>query len=476
MKKVIVQIWNSPTFTTWGNQAVQALRLLAVTPLILVSFNVTEIAAWYLYGSLTFLGSLVSQRVGLTFSRMIAFAMGGAKDLSPIKGKVEKRETSVPNWALIEKVYATTGSLNALLTIVIAISAIGLGWYGLEKILIGYEDSTTIWMTLAVMVISQSLVFFFQQYSMALRGMNHVALSNRWEVVFSLLSIFAGVLTLKFGGGILQVGIVMQGITLCSIPRNRFLIRHVEEGRFRKFKTLMLDRQILAWAWEPTWKGFIVTLANSGTFQMAGVLVARFLPVADTAAILLSLRVLNSLRNVSSAPLTSHMPLIAKWFAEGRTEDLQKLVLRKILISQGIFSAIVVVFAYLGPLLLHQIGSNAELLSRNILLLLGLLLVTLNFLQLSLYISASGNHVVCVIRSIWAFILSSISMYLLIPAWGVYGLIMGIFLPNLLILNFEPARTAARRIDLGVAELTIKSTMIPIIVTAIFYLISMLFS
>lgn len=76
------RLWNSPTFTTWGNQAVQALRLLAVTPLILVAFDTTEIAAWYLFGSLTFFGSIISQRVGLTFSRMIAFAMGGATDLA----------------------------------------------------------------------------------------------------------------------------------------------------------------------------------------------------------------------------------------------------------------------------------------------------------------------------------------------------------------------------------------------------------
>ena len=85
IRKSIVWLWHSPTFTTWGNYATQSLRLLLVTPLILTRFNETEIAAWYLFASLNFFGAVVSSRLGLTFSRMFSFAMGGADNLAPIK-------------------------------------------------------------------------------------------------------------------------------------------------------------------------------------------------------------------------------------------------------------------------------------------------------------------------------------------------------------------------------------------------------
>ena len=90
IKKAAKWLWNSPTFTTWGNYGIQSLRLLLVTPLILTRFDETEIAAWYLFASLNFFGTIIGQRLGLTFSRMFAFAMGGASNLAPIKGAREQ--------------------------------------------------------------------------------------------------------------------------------------------------------------------------------------------------------------------------------------------------------------------------------------------------------------------------------------------------------------------------------------------------
>ena len=88
---IIVWLWESPTFMKWGNQGVKSLRFLLVTPLILTRFNETEIAAWYLFSSLNVFASIVSQRLGMTFSRMFAFAMGGSDDLSPIRGQRAKQ-------------------------------------------------------------------------------------------------------------------------------------------------------------------------------------------------------------------------------------------------------------------------------------------------------------------------------------------------------------------------------------------------
>ena len=112
MYKVLTWLWNSPTFTTWGNLGAQSLSLLSVTPLILTRFNEAEIAAWYLFASLNFFGLVVTGRLSLTFTRMLAFAMGGASNLEPITGKTERVKNGQPNWYAFERAYGTVSSLN----------------------------------------------------------------------------------------------------------------------------------------------------------------------------------------------------------------------------------------------------------------------------------------------------------------------------------------------------------------------------
>lgn len=471
--RIFRRLWHSPTFTTWVNQAVQALRLLAVTPLLLVSFETTEIAAWYLFGSLTFFGSLISGRVGLTFTRMIAFAMGGASDLSAIKGKIERRSDADPSWALIERAYATTGALNGCLTLGIIVVALVLGWYGLENVLADYDNAGTVWAAFGVMIFSQSAVFFFQRYQIALRGMNYVALTNRWDAIFSLLSVVAGVVVLQAGGGILALTGVMQGVILLNILRNWFLLRFVEDGRFKSFRNFQLDRQMLGWAWEPALKGFIVTLANSGTVQVTAVLCARFLPVAEAASLLLTLRLLTSFKSVSDAPFLSHMPRIARLFGEGNTKLLGQIVPRKLFLCQVMFGGFVFGLVLLGPPLLEFIGSNASLVPAPIAALLGLGLLLTNSIGLSLILSASGNHIVCVQREMCAFVATAVSLYLLLSVMGLPGVILGLFLPAILILNLVPARIAANKLGVNVSGLVVKTALIPAILPLTAYLLAL---
>lgn len=471
---LLKKTWHSPTFTSWGNQCAQALRLLAVTPLILVSFNTTEIAAWYLFGSLTFIGTVISQRIGLTFSRMISFAMGGATDLSPIKDKPLKRDNTAPNWPLIERAYATTGLLNLCMTIVVTLSALGVGYYGLENLLANYPQKNSIWLAFGMMVVTQSAVFFSQQYSVALRGMNYVALINRWNVVFSLVSIIAGFTVLKCGGGIVAVTVAMQTVIILSIPWFRCVLRTVEMGRFKSFRSLYLDRQILGWAWEPAWKGFAVTLANSGSLQVAALFSARHLAVTEAAAALLSLRLLTSLKSVSDAPVLSHMPTMAKFWASGEVEKIQNLVQQRLLFCQVVFSIFILGLAFIGPILLDKIGSNANLLDQRTLLILGLLFLLKNFQELGTMISASGNHIVCVSQAIWAAALTAIALYLFIPSLGIPGLLAGLFLPSFLIINIAPMRIAAEKMNIPLGTFTLKSNALPLSALAIAILISIL--
>src|SRR5690606_33985190 len=126
----------------------------------------------------------------------------------------------------------------------------------------------------------------------ALKGMGHVALSNRWAMIFSFLAILASFIALTLGANIWQLALVTQCFVLIGILRSRTLLRWVNDKRPREFRGFALDNQIIRWASEPFFKGLAVNLANSGIIQLGAIIYARHATVADAAAFMFTLRML----------------------------------------------------------------------------------------------------------------------------------------------------------------------------------------
>ena len=335
-------LWHSPTFTTWGNYSVQSLRLLLVTPLILTRFDETEIAAWYLFGALNFFGTTVSQRLRVTFARMFAFAMGGSSNLAPIEGKRAKENEGKPNWVIFERAFGTIGSINLGIGWFNVLIAMVMGWFGLSNLLIGYETKGVIWLSFALMQGSSLLNFIFQRYQVALQGMNYVALSNRWGIIFSLISIAAGSMTLWLNGGMVTLVLVMQFFSVVGVFVNRILLNTVEEGRVMRFRQYGFDREVFGWAWEPTWKGMLVAFSGNGVVQVASILASGRFPVSEVSSYLFTTRMLQTFQVVSFAPFGAVIPLMSRYLAHAEYSLLWRLVRQRSLVTIGVLCSVLI--------------------------------------------------------------------------------------------------------------------------------------
>ena len=440
--RLCVWLWHSPTFTTWGNYAAQSLRLLLVTPLILTRFDETEIAAWYLFASLNFFGTTLSQRLGLTFSRMFAFAMGGASNLSPIKGKRAQENGGQPNWKAFERAYATISTLNLGIGWLNVVVALGMGWFGLSNLLSGYEAKGVIWMAFGLMQLSSLLVFIFQRYQIALIGMNYVALNNRWGIIFSLLSVAFGSLTLWMGGGIIALVLVMQFLAVAGVLRNRFLLRAVEGGRVLGFKQYGFDREVFGWAWAPTWKGFVGQFGMNGSAQLTAIIYTAYGSKMEIASLLFALRILQTITQIAQAPFSSVQPLMARLMAAGDIKALGKIVRQRMAYTLVLNAAGVLTAAVALPILLELIGSKIDFIPSVAWLLLGGLSLIVRFDVLCCAVSAIGNQMVFYWGMAAAAAISAGALLLLGNAWGVYTPIITSTIPLLLILNLRPALLA----------------------------------
>ncbi len=149
-------------------------------------------------------------RLHTIFSRMIAIALGGATDLSPIMRPGEKRGDGSPNWATIYRLYATLGTIQAVFSFLLTAVAFTIGLFSLQHLLQGYPIPARSGRPFTCSRISSFLIYNFSKFGVALEGLNKVALTNRLNMIFDLLSLVSGVLVLTMGGNILSLSLVMQ--------------------------------------------------------------------------------------------------------------------------------------------------------------------------------------------------------------------------------------------------------------------------
>ena len=169
------------------------------------------------------------------------------------------------------------------------------------------------------------------------------------------------------------------------------------------------------------------------------------------------MRLVNTLQGMSNAPLMSHTPRIARLFSEGNIDNLSIFIPRKLFICQTAFAASLVSLAIFGPLALEWMDSNAELISAELMSAFALFLLVNNFLRLALIIPAAANHIVCVERQIISLAIALPVLYVLMPVLGFWGLIIGLFIPNFIILNSVPVVLASSKIKQVPLKLAFRS-------------------
>ena len=102
-------LWHSPTFTSWASTLTRTLGIVLILPLVLTRLSTEEIALWYLFATLMGLQLVIDMGFSATFSRVIAFAMGGAEEIKDLRQVIKTKQVKGANWNNVERIYATMG-------------------------------------------------------------------------------------------------------------------------------------------------------------------------------------------------------------------------------------------------------------------------------------------------------------------------------------------------------------------------------
>lgn len=432
-----------------------------------------EFAVWLLFSTIISLQSLAELGFGVTFARVLAYAMGGAERLDGHETRRtncgEKRE---PNWRLIEQILGTMRLIYARLGLILAVLLVACGTLALWRPIGRTDDPTGAWVGWAVVCAVTLYTFHANQYANYLLGTNHIALIRRWETLFALGSVGAMFLVLAGSGRLLTVVLAHQGLMALGAFRNGRLARWTFEGRFRNYPPKKLDQTVYGVVWSSAWRSGIGTAMSWGLIQVSALFHAQSRDLASVNSYLLGLRLVQATSQFSQAPFYSKLPMMARLYAEGKREQMIALAKRGMNLAYWSFVLPAALLGLLGPWALREIGGAAFFPSSTLWILLTSAILVERYGAMHLQLFSTTNRIIWhVVNGVTGLVICAFWI-VLYPRMGATGLALGLLLGNAAFFSWYCARRSHcefgldfPRFDLGWAGVPLLTFLVGVIVT-----------
>ncbi|MDQ8193293.1 hypothetical protein QEH59_02575 [Coraliomargarita sp. SDUM461004] len=402
-----------------------------------------ETISWLLFANLSFFGVIVSQQLGSIFSNMLSFAMGGAEDLG-VKNAVTVRDYSDgPNWGAFARAYGTLRWLQVGTAFTNLLLAGAMGYYALGNLLDGVSHPEAVIGAFIIILVTGFISTSLGNYETALRGMNKVALENRWQTIMSLISVAVGVISLVLGGGIFWTTLVMQMVIMCNVLRMRYLAFRAEDGAIQKFPQLLFDREIFVAAWGPMWRQGLVAFAAVGFVQGIGVIFSFTGTAAEVGSYFLLIRIWSAVNLFSHAPFSSVAPRFSREIARGQIAAVRDEILLRFRASLSLFVVGMFGIVFVAPWLLQFIGANLLLPDFYTTALYCCFGCYAKYFSLAQHVLMLGNVVIQYWERLLVGLLGIFLVSYLMPKYGNFGIVLGIVAPYPFVFRLVAIRQAS---------------------------------
>lgn len=375
-------------------QIVQYGSALLLIPFMVTRLSAPTIGIWYIFVAAQSLAMVADFGFQPSFTRAIAVALSGARQLERTGLGAAVAEGQPPNYRLAAEAIAAARRFYAILAVGVLVSLIALGLpYVTMLARHAGVPSDTIQIAWLIQAIGIASTIAFLWITPVLMGSGRVE-QNYLYIIASRASFSAGgIVVLLAGGGLVALSttlVVTQ--VLARLVAQRFL-----QGTPGRHSIRTIDRhavrEILGVIWPNAGRMGAVSIGGFLMTRFNLFVISSFIGVAAGGAFALSLQLLMALCAAAQLPMQVAMPrLIAARVAHDRG-GLRRLFGGGMTLFVTIYlvGAAFVLFAM--PPLLALIGSNIALLDRPVLALLALVLLLEGFHSNAAFFITTANNV-----------------------------------------------------------------------------------
>lgn len=455
-------IWNSPTFTTWGSFIATLLGWILLLPFALSRLSTSEIALWYFFRIITDLRPIIDMGFSPTFIRQIAYAYGGSSELGTPNQESAPASASGANWGLLEKTYSTMEYIYIRLAAILFVLLAIFGTLAAIKPISMIENLEQGWLAWGMVIITTSIYLRGNSYTSLLQGSNNIPIYRRWEALFAFAAIPSGVVVLLLGGGLLGLVAIEQFWLVVSVMRNRFITQQVCQFDINRQENRQYSKDIFKVIWPRSWRSGLGIMMGYGVMQFSGLIVAQIGNSPDVAAYLLSLRFAQNISTFSRVPFYSRLPQMATLYASNRKEELLSIAKRGMGVSHWLYSLGFIAFGIAAPWALSLIKSNTGFVPQSLWAILGLGFFAERYGAMHLQLFTLTNKVVWhIVNGITGGITLLIAFSTLNPL-GVYAFPVGYTIANIGFYAWYSAKLSYQTYKIIFRNLEIVTFVIPL--------------
>lgn len=391
MQGFAARLWHSPTFTTWGSIGVRLMSVLLVLPLVLVRFEPAEVAVWQLFATLFTLMLLLDFGLSPTFSRLLAYARGGATLAQMADMRGLPAGAAVADAGTAANIFGSLRWLFPRLAL-IALLLFGIvGTISLQRPIAMTANPAVAWLAWALVLPTSAIGLWGCVFTATLQGMNQIAILRRWEIAASLGQVATCLAVLAGGGGLLALVAAYQCWTVIGALLGRVLLKRLHPELFAIKPALNVD--VMRIMWPATWRSGIGILMGQGVIQASGVAYGQMGSPSEVAAYLLALRVMTVVSQFAQAPFYSKLPRLAEMQARGERAGQMQLAQHGMRLAHWINVAGVLAVAVVAQPMLSLIGSKTPFVAADVWALMALACFAERFGAMHLQLFSLTNNI-----------------------------------------------------------------------------------
>lgn len=407
---------------------------LIILPFLVKYIDSEMLGLWYVYLSIGGVVTLFDFGFNPTLARNVAYCWSGTAQLN--EEGVTKTELAGPNYELLQKLIKTCKLIYLVISLLALLVLLTLGSVYIYKIA-GNLFSNTVVISWLLYSIAIFFNLYYGYYATFLRGVGAVSQYNKINVFARSIQIIISVLLLVAGCGILAVSLsyLLYGFLLRILSKRAFCGYcnvGVHLNSLQNKVSLVDVKNLFGIVWHNAWKDGLVAVSNYCANQASTLIASFYLSLTETGIYSISVQMVTAIATISAGLYTAYQPALQSAYANTNYRESIKLMSLAMIAFSVLFVCGTILLLTIGIPILQWVKPEN---TYDVAVTLGISIYYYFYKRQSYYASfiSNTNHVPYVksyvVSSVFGVILSLCLINFL--QWGVWGIIIGQFLPQL---------------------------------------------
>jgi O-antigen/teichoic acid export membrane protein len=425
---------------SWASYFVQFGSVLFVFPLLIKVYSPLEQSFWWLLNTMVGLAMLADSGFGAVLLRGVSYFNSGADYIPRNREEFEKKHTILtfePNVDKLADLLTTTRRVYSYLSLLMFGMLITIGPLILWNVMKLSHHRTDFWMAYLLLIVNCIILIMTVRWKSFLRGLDYIAKEARINTNLGLLRIVGFIIFLSFGMPPVYLVICM----LIESSLRYFLLRNLvrkwfEEHHKRIVNKSYFDKEIFKSLWTATWKEGLIQWGNYLLSSGNSIIMAQVSNAQLMANFLLTTRVLNIISNISEITLFSNIPKIYGFAAKNDKTNMKNTAAGYMFLGLSIMILASLFVILFGNKALALLNKQSQLVPLGILIIMVITQILDSHSTFHAGIYISTNHVPFVIPSLVSGIIILGAGFLIMPVYGLIGIIVLKFVVQLAFSNW----------------------------------------